>query len=146
MVFPSSRTRNEYLTARFEQYSLLAALLVGFMLLCVGSSCTSPSEKALDQYTTGEAQYGIYCASCHETDTGIGPRLTAKVLATRVSARSLYEYNRRNMPYEAGNSLSIETYWAITAYLLKRHEFMEKTVVLQDSNADTLSLSFPMSY
>ena len=81
-----------------------------------------------------------YCASCHEIDPGIGPRLTKEVLATRLTATALFHYTRKNMPYEAGNTLQEDEYWAITAYMLAQHGFFENNVVLSPETADGLML------
>ncbi len=109
------------------------------VLLFEGAACSKPPSGS-DQFARGARLYDAYCASCHETDTGIGPKLTRHVLATRNSALSLYAYNKRNMPYEAGNSLPDEEYWSITAYLLKRHGFLDPSVYLTTEQADTLTL------
>ena len=117
---------------RLPFFILVALYLVG----CAPSS----SETGPDQISSGEQLYGSYCASCHEIEGGIGPLLTRKVLATRVNAGYLYKYNKANMPYEAGNTLQEDQYWAITAYLLAREGLMEPSVRLTALNADTLLL------
>ncbi len=108
-------------------------------LIVFGAACqkTTPEE----QRTHGETLYQVYCASCHEIDRGIGPKLTKEVLATRVSATALFAYTQKNMPYNAGNTLTEDEYWAITAYLLARDGFFDKDVVLDDESAEGLRLS-----
>ena len=44
------------------------------------------------------------------------------------------------MPYEAGNTLQEDEYWAITAYLLVQHGFIEGNVVLSTETAQGLML------
>jgi len=94
-----------------------------------------------EQIAQGERLYGQYCAACHEMEGGIGPLLKKEVLATRVSASSLFAYIRRTMPYEAGNTLPEQHYWDITAYLLARHAFTDSTTVLDAEAASGLSLA-----
>ncbi len=108
------------------------------LLMTLGTAChqTTPEE----QQTQGETLYQAYCASCHEINQGIGPRLTKQVLATRVSALALFTYNQKNMPYNAGNTLKEEEYWAVTAYLLAREGFLESALVLDAENAEGLRL------
>ena len=113
-----------------------------FLLVFVVSAC-EPEEPEPDQYARGEALYNAYCASCHEIDGGIGPKLTPRVLATRVTADALFRYTRRFMPYEAGNTLSVEQYWDITGYLLQRHGFVERGVEVTAANAETMELAAP---
>ena len=103
------------------------------------SGCSNTPN--IDQFETGEELYATYCASCHEIEGGIGPILSNKVLATRVNAQFLYNYNKANMPYEAGNTLSENQYWSITAYLLIREGFIDPSIQLSEVNADTLLLS-----
>jgi len=45
------------------------------------------------------------------------------------------------MPYEAGNTLQEDEYWAITAYLLTQHGFIERKVVLGPETAEGLMLT-----
>ena len=85
--------------------------------------------------------YGTYCAGCHETDNGIGPKLIKEVVATRVNGQLLYNYNKRNMPYQAGNTLKDEEYWAITAYMLMREDFLGKSMPLSEQNAKDILLN-----
>ena len=112
------------------------ALLIALVPACSKQPPLTPEA----QFTQGKGLYEAYCASCHEIDPGIGPRLTKKVLATRVSATALFTYTRKNMPYEAGNTLQEDEYWAITAYLLAQHGFIENDVVLGSETAEGLML------
>ncbi len=110
-------------------------------LIACSAACSKPPPLTPEtQFTQGQGLYEAYCASCHEIDPGIGPRLTKEVLATRVSATALFEYTRKNMPYEAGNTLREDEYWAITAYMLAQHGFFESDVVLGPETADGLML------
>jgi len=93
------------------------------------------------QRTTGETTYQIYCASCHDTEQGIGPRLTRELLATRGTAGKLFIYNRDKMPYNAGNLLTEEEYWNITAYMLARTNLVDSDIVLNPDNAEYIFLS-----
>ena len=111
--------------------------IVGVLVLLF-NGCAG--DQKINQFETGEQLYATYCASCHEIEGGIGPLLTKKVLATRVNAQYLFNYNKANMPYEAGNTLQDDQYWAITAYLLIREGFMPPSTSLNALNADTLGL------
>lgn len=104
-------------------------------------ACSDPVADARMQYANGEAAYRTYCASCHEVDQGIGPRLKKEVIATRVSAAALLAYSKRNMPYEAGNTLLPQQYLDITAYLLMREGFIDTTIVLTEANAGAVTLT-----
>ena len=53
---------------------------------------------------------------------------------------ALFTYNQKNMPYNAGNTLNEEEYWAITAYLLAREGFLDEAKVLDAASAEGLSL------
>ena len=108
-------------------------------LMMLGAAC-APSPTAEEQRVHGETLCQSFCASCHEIDQGIGPRLTTEVIATRVTALALFTYNQKNMPYNAGNTLQEDEYWAITAYLLARTGFIEPEVVLDAKSAEGLML------
>ena len=118
------------------QYALRIITLSLLMTLSAACARMTPEQ----QQAQGEALYQAYCASCHEIDQGIGPRLTEEVLATRVTAMALFVYNQKNMPYNAGNTLQEDEYWAITAYLLAREGFLEKDRVLDAETAEGLTL------
>ena len=108
---------------------------LGFM------ACGDPVADARKQYADGEAAYGTYCASCHEIDQGIGPRLKREVIATRLTGASLLSYSRRNMPYQAGNTLLPQQYLDITAYLLVREGLMDTSMTLTEVNAGSVTLT-----
>jgi mono/diheme cytochrome c family protein len=116
-------------------FLLIAASLTG--------SCADPATEAREQQVRGESAYATYCASCHEIDGGIGPRLRPPVLATRMTAAALLTYNRRNMPYQAGQTLPIEMYVDITAYLLVRGGFVDSTRVFKEAEAEGIALTAP---
>lgn len=119
-------------TASFVGLCILISMLGG---------CKQPSlPNAAEQFARGAELYQVHCAACHEIERGIGPRLTADVLATRMSAQSLFTYNRLNMPYEAGNTLSQQQYWDITAYMLVQNGLLEKEIHLGENNAASFSL------
>lgn len=114
-------------------------LLCGLSAIC-SVGCKADTAQQIDQYTTGTQLYTAYCASCHEVDNGIGPRLTKEVVATRVNGQLLYNYNKRNMPYQAGSTLTPDQYWAITAYMLMRDGFIAEDAVLSADNASEIKL------
>ncbi|MEZ4701134.1 MAG: cytochrome c [Rhodothermales bacterium] len=103
--------------------------------------CEDPAAAAREQQAQGRLAYETYCASCHEIDQGIGPRLKNEVLASRMDAGSLLQYTRRNMPYQAGNTLTPGQYLDITAYLVARGGFMDSTRVLLETDAASIRLA-----
>jgi len=111
-------------------------LAVCFLLAAWNTACSGTTPE--EQIAQGHALYGTHCASCHEIERGIGPKLTAEVLATRVSAGALFRYTRMNMPYEAGNTLPEAEYWAITAYLLNRYGLTDGSHILDPKSAEGL--------
>ena len=130
------KTKYEIRRTPYPPHLAALALLIALAPACSKQPPLTPET----QFTQGKGLYEAYCASCHEIDPGIGPRLTKEVLATRLSATALFNYNRKNMPYEAGNTLQEDEYWAITAYLLTRHGFIERKVVLGSETAEGLML------
>lgn len=110
-------------------------------LLCLSSCQKQDAAPQINQLEAGEKLYTIYCAGCHETDNGIGPKLIKEVVATRVNGQLLYNYNKRNMPYQAGNTLKDEEYWAITAYMLIRDGFLAEDTPLSEQNAKDVLLA-----
>ena len=77
-----------------------------------------------EQATAGRAAYAKHCASCHMPDlsgnTEIPPLAGAVFIDTwgSRSTKDLFDYSAEAMPYGAP-SLSLETYTAITAYILQ---------------------------
>jgi mono/diheme cytochrome c family protein len=78
----------------------------------------------VDQATAGRAAYEKHCASCHMPDlsgnTEIPPLAGAVFIDTwgSRSTKDLFDYSSEAMPYGAP-SLSLESYTAITAYILQ---------------------------
>ena len=132
------RELESFLTPHPFSPALPFALSILLLMILGAAACAKVTPE--QQQAQGEALYQTYCASCHEIDQGIGPRLTKEVLATRVSATALFAYNQKNMPYNAGNTLRADEYWAITAYLLAREGFLEKNTVLDAASAEGLRL------
>ena len=105
------------------------------------AGCHQKAEvPTVDQFLEGEGLYTTYCASCHEIENGIGPKLSKAVIATRVNAQLLFNYNQRNMPYQAGNTLPESEYWSITAYMLIREGFLDRNEILSAENAGNVLL------
>ena len=106
------------------------------LIFLLGASACS-SDTASQQQARGEAAYIQYCQMCHEPDQeGIGPLLPPAVLASRKTAVQLYDYNRNNMPYNAGRTLTDRQYWDITAFLLWRSGLRTGDQPLTARNAD----------
>ena len=75
-----------------------------------------------------------------EIDGGIGPRLRKDVIASYITAESFFKYNKKFMPYNAGNSLQEQEYWDITAYLLTKHNLIAEDLVLGPETVAGISL------
>ena len=122
----------------------LRTVFVAVSMLLLVPGCqreTRPtSTGGVEQIARGKRLYEQHCAACHEADTGIGPRLSKKVIATHARAISLFDYTRRFMPYGAGNSLEERVYWDITGYVLSRHGFLPPGMVLGAHNAKRIIL------
>lgn len=114
---------------------------IWYALATAGLLVLAGCESAADQQARGQEAYALYCAACHEAGQGIGPRLTATVLASRGTAARLFAYNRETMPYNAGGLLPDRQYWDITAFLLARETLMDTTRVLRPRAAERLTLS-----
>ena len=86
----------------------------------------APAESVFtaDQATVGRSAYAKHCASCHMPDlsgnTEVPPLAGAAFMDTwgSRSTKDLFDYSAEAMPYGAP-SLSIESYTAITAYILQ---------------------------
>ena len=86
----------------------------------------TPPESVFtaDQATAGRAAYAKHCASCHMPDlsgnTEVPPLAGAAFIDTwgARSTKDLFDYSAEAMPYGAP-SLSMESYAAITAYILQ---------------------------
>ena len=103
--------------------------------VCLALGCSA--DTVAEQDARGRAAYVNYCQACHETERGIGPRLTSAVLASRMSTTQLFAYNRDKMPYNAGNTLTDQQYWDITAHLVWRHDLVPRARPLGNKTADT---------
>jgi mono/diheme cytochrome c family protein len=77
------------------------------------------SSHAEAQLERGAAVFRERCYACHEVESGDGETLSSDVLASYHDARSLYDYIDLAMPYDDPGSLSVEEYWAVTAYLIE---------------------------
>ena len=104
-------------------------------------ACAQPDPEK--QQAHGQEAYTEYCAACHEVDDGTGPILRPEILASRSTAERLYAYNRMQMPYQAGGTLTDDEYRDITAYLLRRAGLIPENEVLEFGTMDRLELTVP---
>ncbi len=102
----------------------------------------------------GAGVYAAKCAQCHgETGTegptdplagGIGSLTTEAPLKTVGSfwpyATTLFDYNRRAMPYDAPQSLSADETYAVTAYVLHLNGLLDEDAVLDASSLPTIDM------
>lgn len=117
-------------------------MMLGACTILVVAGCSTRSPQ--QQRTRGVVLYAAYCESCHDTEEGIGPRLTPQVLTTRLTAAKLFTYNKEKMPYNAGGILTEAQYWDITAFLLTRSRLMNDDVFLDRRNAEDVILTTPI--
>jgi len=119
----------------------------GYLLLVLMAAhgCTGGDQPAggQAQIEQGRSLYQAHCVGCHQDESGIGPRLKTAVLASRGTALRLYRYIRRTMPYQAGATLEVDEYWAITAYLLARSGHFDGAGPLDTETARAMELAPP---
>jgi mono/diheme cytochrome c family protein len=87
-----------------------------------GRGESSPNRAASPvkaQFERGAIVYRERCYACHELESGDGETLSPDTLASYHDARSLHDYIGLAMPYDEPGSLSVEEYWAVTAYLIE---------------------------
>ncbi len=111
--------------------------------LIVLNLCACTQMNSEEQQDRGQEAYIRYCAACHETDDGTGPILRPAILASRGTAGRLYNYNRMQMPYNAGGTLTANQYRDITAFLLRRTDLLPENEILDFKSMDRLELSPP---
>lgn len=95
---------------------LLTVLLWWFS----GEGVGRPQAGAEEKERTGRALYREHCYTCHETEEGIGPSLSPRVVAGYSSEEALGNYLRLTMPYGAPGTLDEGEYDAIAFYLFRR--------------------------
>lgn len=122
-----------------------AGLLVGCQPAPPAPSPTPVSTPTpyADQQKAGKRLFRQHCTHCHEQESGEGPKLKGKVLATHGSAARLFRYNKKYMPYGLDMRLSDQEYWAITAYLLSKTELAVFETDLGPDNAESVKLEIP---
>ncbi len=118
-------------------------MAVGMSLTCA-SRGPSPDRSVgmlrvqLDQ---GAEVYRQRCHGCHDVTGAIGEQLSARVLASYYTARSLYDYINLAMPQNEPGSLSEEEYWAVTAHLIVERRLAVLEKPLDASVGDSLLIS-----
>ena len=131
---------------------MLRAILVMTFLGAVTASGAvlaaraTPAESVFtaDQATAGRSAYAKHCASCHMPDlsgnTEVPPLAGAVFIDTwgGRSTKDLFDYSAEAMPYGAP-SLSMESYIAITAYILQANGGVAGTTSLTGSTAVSIS-------
>lgn len=93
------------------------------------------------QLDQGAEVYRQHCHGCHDVTGAIGDQLSARVLASYYTARSLYDYIDLAMPQNEPGSLSEEEYWAVTAHLIVERRLAVLEKPLDPSFGDSLLIS-----
>lgn len=99
------------------------------------------ASQAAAQLERGAAVYRERCYACHELESGDGETLSPDVLTSHHDARSLYDYIDVAMPYDDPGSLSVEEYWAVTAYLIEDRGLARLDEPLAADVAESVRLS-----
>ncbi len=68
------------------------------------------------------------------------PIIGDKTLLAFATARDLYAYTSRRMPFDQPGELSADDYWAVTAFLLREHAALPPGVRVDESTAGSLPL------
>lgn len=114
--------------------AVLSAAVAGWV---VWSKSNVPPN---DQRMLGRELYAQRCANCHDVEGGIGPDLAGAVLRSYGSARTLFNYVKMAMPYDAPGSLSDQEYWATLDFLLDAKDLLPPDVRLSAETADAVLL------
>ncbi len=93
------------------------------------------SESVVER---GQRVYDETCSSCHEAADGIGPRLTANLLRSYRTPRTLFGYIKLAMPQDQPGSLTDQDYWAVVGYLGASRTLLPDGMPLNDRTADSL--------
>jgi cytochrome c len=118
---------------------MLRSLFPIVIALVAWLACAGGGEDNAAQIAAGQELYTQRCAYCHEVDGAIGPRITPRVIRYYRAARTLYNYVRLAMPYDAPASLTEQDYWDIVAYMLSTEGLIPPDVRLSAETADELS-------
>jgi mono/diheme cytochrome c family protein len=122
-------------TRRVDRRRRRPATLAALLMLGMVGCQREPAETLATQVMMGESHYREACVGCHQATGGLGPVLSAKVLASYGTAAALFAYLRATMPYGAPGTLDAEAYWAIVAYLVDSLRIAEPARPLDDSSA-----------
>ncbi len=93
------------------------------------------SESVVER---GQRVYDETCSSCHEAADGIGPHLTANLLRSYRTPRTLFGYIKLAMPQDQPGSLTDQDYWAVVGYLGASRTLLPDGMPLNDRTADSL--------
>lgn len=128
----------------------IAPLPLLFLAACASApgrgeaAAESPSaapDLLAAQLARGESVYRERCRVCHDLPECAGEELSPRILASYYSARSLFEYVDLAMPYDSPGSLSVEEYWAVTAYLIDDRDLARLEVPLAADGAEEVRLT-----
>lgn len=119
-------------------------LFVSLLLGIVGWRCGTQGPAAAEQVVKGRQLYTAHCARCHG-DQGEGKRGPALIgphyaFSGRGTARGLYDYVSKVMPFDAPGTLKEEEHWAILAFILNRNDLLASDTVLKPENAESIPL------
>ena len=132
----------------------VAAALASFAhagVLALTPAATDPSEPpayvvaATEQTERGGAAFRTICAKCHgeQGQGGDGPRLIGSPngLKGYLTAKGLFDFASKEMPFDNPASLKPEEYWDILAFILDANKLLPPDTILGPENAANIRLS-----
>lgn len=98
-------------------------------------------EALRAQLRLGADTYRLRCQSCHDVEEEVGQELSAEIVGSYFTARSLRDYIDISMPYDEPGSLSEAESWAVTAFLVTERQLAVLRAPLDRSTGDSLRIS-----
>lgn len=107
------------------------SLIVFGLVLATGQTTSSAQQSALftdAQATRGQALYDKKCAACHgnQLDNGTAAALVGSKFMAKWTGKSvddLYYITKTQMPYGAGDSMKVQEYIDVVAFMLKANGY-----------------------
>jgi cytochrome c len=99
-----------------------------------------------EQIKQGAALFQEYCIACHGENGQGGPGYANPIWGKGAkikkfgNAQGLFEYHQLLMPFNDPSLLDDEQKWAVTAFLLVKHEVLKREETLEPSKAAQLAI------
>jgi mono/diheme cytochrome c family protein len=131
--------------------TIRTGLAAGFVAISALGSVAQHATYSQEQVAEGQQVFNAHCSQCHGADLQgqsgpalAGPQFKSSLEYSKMSAKQLFDFMSKQMPYNDPGSLSKDKYLEALAYILSKNNYPASHDKLTEKNlAEVELLPYP---